>query len=575
MVERNYANWIKQFDTPSREQKQLFLGEIKAKDFKPLISIVLVHRPYNSMGQLVRTLQSLRCQLYPNWECLVFIDEGADTPTFWPRLFLRALSIIDPRIIFSSTVRSIELSIPSVLNVGIELSQGQFLGFIQSGDALSQLSLSYSVRELKNTPSAQIIYGDEDYWDAHLRRSQPLFKSDWNPELFLTHFYLGSFLLLRKDRVQSASGFSEDFPRASVYDLVCRMIEGGLDNEIVHIPHILSHHHNPSQDDERHFLMATVCPLSAQIVISEHLVRLGQLAQVIQDPQSSKNRIRFALPSPLPLVSILIPIRDKVELLITCLESLWAKTTYPNFELIVIDNGSVEMATLDFLKKTTLKGVKVIRDDSDFNYSALNNRAARQAQGQYLCLLNNDIEILTPDWLEEMLSFASQPEVGCVGAKLWYPDERLQHGGVILGIGGVAGHAFKFSAKSDRGYADRLVCIQAIGAVTGACLVISKKKFEAVDGLDEKFAVAFNDVDFCLRIRSLGLRNVLTPYAQMIHHESVSRGHEDNPQKLARSHSEITLMKDRWGDQLLLDPNYNPNLTLLAEDFSLSWPPRV
>ena len=578
-VEKNYPNWIKQFDTPNFEQRQLILKEIEEGKKNPLVSIVLVHDKNNTLRQLVRTLSSLRSQLYINWECVVLVEDCASIASFATCFFLKAWNAVDPRILLSSKFKLINPNLSSLLNVGVENSQGEWLGFIQSGDSLSQLSLAYAVRGLKNTPSAQIIYGDEDYWDLHLQRSRPLFKSDWNPELFLTYFYLGSFLLIRKDRVRKVSGFSEDFPRAAIYDLVSRMTEGKFCGEIVHIPRVLSHHHGikykKSQSDERHFLMENVCPVSAQCLISQHLIRRGRLAQVVHDPQSSKNRIRFSLPDPLPLVSILIPIRDKVELLITCLDALRTKTNYPNYELIVIDNGSVEIATLDFLKKITLQGVKVIRDDSDFNYSALNNRAAQEAYGQYLCLLNNDIEILTPDWLEEMISFAAQPEVGCVGAKLWYPDERLQHGGVILGIGGVAGHAFKFSKKGDRGYADRLTCIQSIGAVTGACLVIAREKFEAVGGLDEKFVVAFNDVDFCLRIRSLGWRNVWTPYAEMIHHESVSRGNEDNPHKLARFHSEITLMKDRWGRQLLLDPHYNPNLTLQTEDFCLSWPPRT
>jgi GT2 family glycosyltransferase len=287
------------------------------------------------------------------------------------------------------------------------------------------------------------------------------------------------------------------------------------------------------------------------------------------------NRVRYALPSPLPLVSIIIPTRDRVDILKNCIDSIFEKSTYGNIEIIIVDNDSVECDTHHYFSSLKIKGIKVIKDNYDFNFSRLNNIGANEAQGEYLCLMNNDIEVITSDWLEEMISFACQPGVGCVGARLWYPDGRLQHGGVILGIGGVAGHLHKYLPKDDIGYLGRAVIHQSVSAVTAACLVVSKKIYGEVGGLDEELAVAFNDVDFCLKVMKKQYRNIYTPYAEMIHHESISRGAEDSPEKQVRFMQEVNLMQDRWSSELQNDFAYSPNLTNEHEDFSFAWPPRT
>jgi GT2 family glycosyltransferase len=275
------------------------------------------------------------------------------------------------------------------------------------------------------------------------------------------------------------------------------------------------------------------------------------------------------------LLSIIIPTRDNADILEVCVNSILDKTTYPNYEIIVIDNGSVEKATLKLFSSWPKDKIRVIRDESPFNFSAINNRAAKSARGELICLMNNDIEIITPDWAEEMASFATMDEVGSVGARLWYPDGRLQHGGVIIGLGGVAGHAHKYIGKSEYGYFARAILHQSMSAVTAACLMVRRTVYEAVDGLDEELSIAFNDIDFCLRLREAGYRNIWTPYAEMIHHESISRGTEDDEEKQARFNGEIRFMEKRWGDKLATDPAYNPNLTIDREDFSLASPPRV
>ncbi|MDX9839273.1 MAG: glycosyltransferase, partial [Azoarcus sp.] len=232
-------------------------------------------------------------------------------------------------------------------------------------------------------------------------------------------------------------------------------------------------------------------------------------------------------------------------------------------------------STFDYLRGLPTGHVRVLRDDGEFNFSRINNDGARFARGELLCLMNNDIEILTPDWLEEMVSFSLRQDIGCVGARLWYPDGRLQHGGVIIGLGGVAGHSHKYIPRGHPGYFYRAVLHQSLSAVTAACLLIRREVFDKVGGLDESLAVAFNDVDFCLRVREAGYRNVWTPYVEMNHHESASRGYEDNPAKQARFAREVSLIQARWGARLLEDPAYSPNLTLASEDFAIAWPPRV
>jgi len=276
-----------------------------------------------------------------------------------------------------------------------------------------------------------------------------------------------------------------------------------------------------------------------------------------------------------PKVSIIIPTKDKIDLLDQCISSIKKLSTYDNYEIIVINNGSVEDKSIEYFEKISHNGVVVVNDNEPFNYSRINNLGFSYASGDHICLMNNDIEILSPDWIEEMLSFSQSDEVGCVGARLWYPDDTLQHGGVIIGLGGIAGHSHKYLEKGAVGYFGRAALPQALSAVTAACLMVKASVFREVNGLDEGLSVAFNDVDFCLRVREAGYRNVWTPYAEMYHHESASRGTEDTPEKQIRFNSEIAFMKNRWGDLLGKDPYYSPNLTIEREDFSFAKTPRV
>jgi GT2 family glycosyltransferase len=286
-------------------------------------------------------------------------------------------------------------------------------------------------------------------------------------------------------------------------------------------------------------------------------------------------RVRYFLPEERPLVTLIIPTRNSVSLLRKCVRSITHKTDYSPFEILIVDNGSDDPETLLYMKGiSSQEGIRVIRDDRVFNYSALNNTAVKLARGTIIGLINNDIEVISSDWLSEMVSHAIRPEVGAVGARLWYPDDTLQHGGVILGRGS-AWHAHRNIAKNDPGYMARAICIQSFSAVTGACLVVRKSVYEELGGLNEAdLQVTFNDVDFCIRVLKAGYRNIWTPYAELYHHESATRGDDDTPAKSARARHELNYMQTRWACELMQDPAYSPNLTNESEDFSLAWPPR-
>jgi GT2 family glycosyltransferase len=288
-------------------------------------------------------------------------------------------------------------------------------------------------------------------------------------------------------------------------------------------------------------------------------------------------RVRFAMPQPAPLVSIIIPTRNGLDLLRQCVDSIVQRSSYTAFEIVIVDNGSDDPACLAWMRQAAQDPrISVRRDDSPFNFSALNNAAVAEARGEFIALVNNDIEVITPGWLEEMVSLAARPGIGAVGARLWYSDGTLQHGGVITGIGGGAGHAHKRLRRDQPGMMGRAQRLQALSAVTAACLVVRREAYNAVGGLDEEaFVVAFNDIDFCLKLRDSGLRNLWTPFAELYHHESVSRGSDRHPSRKQRFERERAALQARWGAALARDPAYNPNLTLNNENFALADPPRV
>jgi O-antigen biosynthesis protein len=422
-----------------------------------------------------------------------------------------------------------------------------------------------------------LFYSDEDKIDATGQRSNPFFKTDWNPELFLGQNFVNHLGVYRTELLDKIGGFREGFEGSQDYDLALRCVERLEPKQVRHIPRILYHWRAVEGSLAAVADAKPYAKEAARRAIADHLKRMGVAARVEACPENiESHRVIYELPEPRPSVSIIIPTRDRAELLERCLASIREVTDYAPTEIVIVDNGSTESAALELLRREERRGdVRVVQDNGAFNYSRLINRGVSAAWGEVLALLNNDMEANEPGWLREMVSHAMRVGIGAVGARLWYPDGTLQHGGVILGLGGVAGHAFPRIPRGHPGYFNRAWLQQDCSAVTGACLVVRRDVFEKAGGLDEvNIGISFNDVDFCLRLRAAGLRNIWTPYANLIHVESASRGYHASSEEEALFVREATYMQRKWGAELMHDPFYNPNLSLNLPGFALAVPPR-
>lgn len=406
--------------------------------------------------------------------------------------------------------------------------------------------------------NAEVIYWDHDLINIDGARHHPEFKPKWNPELFASKDYIqGCFAVIGK-RLQTISDDISSHPTAAFLTTTNKL----SDEYIVRLPVILSHIQQYADDNE---------DILKQL--HQWLINRGEKIESIESAiEPNIRKVNHAINQPAPHVSLIVPTRDALDITRTCVESVLEKTEYENYDIIIVDNGSVETATLNWFKEIALNPrVNVVEYPHAFNYSAINNFAAERANGDYICLLNNDTEVINSTWLTEMMRQATRPNVGCVGAKLYYPDNTIQHAGVILGLWGVAGHAHKYFLRHSEGYAQRLVCPQNVTAVTAACLVVRKSIFFEVGGLNEnELTVAFNDVDLCLKVFSAGYANVWTPYAELYHYESKSRGKEDSPEKKRRERGEVNYMKKNWAAILNDDPAYSPCLTRIQEDFGVN-----
>ena len=568
--ERNdYIEWVRRYGTLAEADRARLRAGLADFALQPLISVVLpVFDP--PLAFLEQAIASVRAQIYPHWELCIADDASTDPGV---RALLERHAGQDSRI--RIVYREQNGHIAASTNSALALASGEFVALFDHDDLLAEHALWWVAEAVNRQPDAGLIYTDEDKIDAANRRFDPNFKPQLNPELLLAQNMVCHLGVYRTALVRELGGFRAGFNGAQDHDLVLRVIERLAPQQVVHVPQVLYHWRAISGSTALDAGEKNYAAEAGRKAVREHLARTGIAAEVFEAPGApDMHRVRFARPSPLPLVSILIPTRDRADLLGMCLDSLLARSSYGNFEVIIIDNGSTEEATRQLFARLPAERVTILRDESPFNFSALNNRAAAIARGSVLCLMNNDIEILTPDWLEEMVSFASRDGIGCVGARLWYPDGRLQHAGCILGVGGVAGHAHKYLPRGHGGYFGRALVHQSFSAVTAACLVLRREVYQQVGGMEEQLGVAFNDVDLCLKVRAAGYRNVWTPYAEMVHHESATRGDDNAPEKLARFSAEIAFVQQRWGAQLQSDPAYSPNLTAYHEDFSYAWPPR-
>ena len=567
-VEEDYARWLITNAQPSGEERLQLRQALARLPKPPLISVVMATHE-TPREWLCRAIESVLAQSYAHWQ-LCIADDGSRQPEVTETL--RAYAALDDRIRLE--LRAHNGGIAAALNSALALAEGELVLFLDHNDELAREALALFGLAAARHPAAQLFYADEDKLDAQGQRREPYFKPDWNYFLLLGQNYICHPLAMRRALLQELGGFRVGFDGAQDHDLLLRASERLTAAQIVHIPQVLYHWRMLPGSTAQAVSEKPAGWEGGRRAIREHLARRGIAAVVEAAPEASiYYRVRWPLPVALPKVSILIPTRDGGEMLAGCLRSLRTQTTYGNYEVIVIDNGSREADTLALLQAEEAAGrLRVLRIDEPFNFSRLNNRAVEAAQGEFIVLMNDDIEIITPGWLEEMLGPAQLPEVGCVGARLWYPDERMQHGGCIFALG-IAGHAHRFLPRGEVGYHYRAVLQQEFAALTGACLLVRKSLFARIGGLDETLAVAFNDIDFCLRLGQKGYRHVWTPYAEMIHHESATRGQEDAPEKKQRFAREIALMQARWGLPHRRDPASNRNLSGDREDFSLAFPP--
>jgi GT2 family glycosyltransferase len=567
--EAAYPDWVREYSTASASDLAAMAEESGKFARKPVISFITP--VFNTPERYLRSMiQSVIAQAYPHWE-LCLADDASTAPHVRP--LLEAFRARDPRI--KVALRDTNGHISAASNTALELATGEFVALLDHDDEIPPDALYWVVKELNDHPDAALLYSDEDKLDFGGARIMPYFKCDWNYDLFLSHNLITHLGVYRTDVVRQIGGFRTGFEGAQDYDLALRFIDRIEPAQIRHIPRVLYHWRMLAGSTAVGAGEKEYAAERARLAVQEHLERKSIAADVDTVPQMAVQRVRYRLPQPRALVSIIIPTRNGQKLVRQCVESIRAKTTYAPYEILLVDNGSDDGAAVAYFRALRDRGVvRLLEDPQPFNFSRINNEAAVQALGEYLVFLNNDIEVITADWLGEMVSHAQRPEIGAVGAKLWYPNDTIQHAGLVL-VAGLAGHAHHGRKRGDHGYFSRASLTQSLSAVTAACLCVRKIVFDEIGGFDETLAVAFNDVDLCLRIQAAGYRNLYTPYAELYHHESASRGYEDTPEKMQRFQSEADILRARWMPVLMSDPYYSPNLTLSGDPFTLAWPPRV
>lgn len=569
-IDRNdYSEWVRRYDTLNDIVRESIRQRIVSMKSPPLISVVMP--TYNPNPKwLLEAIESVQKQIYPHWE-LCIADDASTNPAIRP--LLQKMAKADSRI--KVVFREKNGHISAASNSALALATGEWVALLDHDDLLPEHALYCVADAIISNPNARLIYSDEDKIDEVGQRHGPYFKCDWNPDLFYSHNMISHLGVYHKPLLNDIGGFRIGMEGSQDYDLALRCIARIDRSAIYHIPRVLYHWRVHAESTAGSADAKPYAMLAGERAINEYFETVNISGQVKLIGYGY--RAHYDLKGVYPFVSLIIPTRNGLKLLRQCIDSILAKTSYPNYEIIIIDNGSDDPDILQYFSTfSNSSNIKVLSNDSPFNYSALNNFAVSFAKGEVIGLVNNDIEVITPEWMFEMVSIAMLPDVGAVGAKLFYPNNTVQHGGVILGVGGLAAHAHKHIPRSNFGYFGRASLINAFSAVTGACLMIRKSIYQEFGGLNEiDLAVSYNDVDFCLRIQEAGYRNVWTPYAELYHHESATRGYEDNPVKQARFAAEVAYMRKRWGERLLNDPAYSPNLTLDYEDFSLAWPPRV
>ncbi len=540
----------------ARQRRESFPKDITFSILVPL---------YNTPEKYLRPMiQSVLDQTYAKWElCLA---DGSDAEHSAVEKVCQEYAGADARIRYRKLKEN--LGISGNTNACIDMAMGNYIALFDHDDMLHPSALYENMKAIC-AQDADFVYSDENtFHETPSDAYYPHYKPDYAPDTLRSYNYICHLTVFRRSLLDEiGGGFRSQFDGSQDYDMILRLTEKA--RHIVHIPRILYFWRGHPGSVASDVGAKTYTIAAARAALDEHLDRIGLKGTVKDSAIPSTYKIQYVIEGA-PLISIVIPNMDHVEDLKKCIDSISEKSTWRNWEIIVVENNSRDEETFEYYRLLEKRPeIRVVTWEGGFNFPAICNFGAKAAKGDYILLLNNDIQVITHDWLEQMLMFAQRADVGAVGAMLYYPDDTIQHAGVILGIGGVAGHSHKYFKRGDYGYASRLTIAQNLSAVTAACCLIPRRVWEEIDGLDEGYAVAFNDVDMCLRIRKAGYLIVWTPYAELYHFESKSRGYEDTPEKQKRFKREIDLFNDRWSGTLAEgDPYYNPNLTLEREDFS-------
>ena len=558
----SYLNWLARNEVLDIEA---MTQEIATFHYQPKISIAMP--VYNVEEKWLRLcIDSILNQVYTNWE-LCMADDASTDPNV--KKILTEYQQLDERI--RVVFREQNGHISEATNSALAIATGEFVALLDNDDELAINAFYEVVKVLNENPELDLIYSDEDKIDMDGNRSDPAFKPDWSPDLLLGTNYISHLGVYRRSILEEIGGFRKGYEGSQDYDLVLRFTEKTTKERITHIPKVLYYWRmlpTSTAVDQGSKGYAFEAGLRA---VQDALVRRGINGHATHGAANGLYDVYYDIESE-KLVSIIIPTKNGYKDVQRCVSSIIEKTTYQNYEIIMADNGSTDPKMHELYAKfeQQLPGRFFVESiDIPFNFSTINNRAAKKAHGEYLLFLNNDTEVITENWLTLMVSFAQQERIGCVGAKLLYPNNTVQHAGVILGLGGVAGHGHYGYPHGDLGYFGRLAINVNYSAVTAACLLMKKADFDAVGGFEEAFTVAFNDVDLCLKVQALGRDNVWLHEAELYHFESQTRGYDDKGKKKKRFEQEKVMMEEKWGPLIENDPFYNPNLTRDIPNFSL------
>lgn len=520
--------------------------------YQPRISIITpVYNPPPKYLKLC--IESVLKQSYQNWE-LCLADDNSTNPEI--KKILKFYTQKDPRI--KVILRPKNGHISKASNSALKLATGEFISLLDHDDELAPHSLFKIVQLLNKNPKADLIYSDEDKLELNGKHTDPSFKPDWSYDLFLSTNYLCHLTTIRKSLVDQVDGFTKGLEGSQDYDLFLRIIE--KTKNIFHIPDILYHWRKIPNSTATIYSVKSYANTASLKSLSNHLKRIKVDAQVINGNKAGTFRIIYKIKEK-SLISIIIPTKDKVDYLKKCIDSILQKSTYKNFEIIIIDTGSTRKETKDYYQTIKNKPqIKFLKWNKKFNFSSVNNFAVNNSRGEYLLFLNNDTEVITPDWIESLLQLAQRKDIGAVGCKLLYPNNKIQHAGVILGLGGIANHNFyRMPDEISQPFPmlNSKDMIRNFSAVTGACLMIKKDKFLSVKGFDQKFQIAYNDIDLCLKLNKNGFNTVYTPYAKLFHYESISISQRRDEIQFKK---EQNMMNKKWNKFIKDDPFYNKNL---------------